>query len=141
MRTITARPATAARIAADQRQAVGDLQIAEIAGTDPAAGLEASASLDEYTSAMVSANQDLQKLYAAVGYLRAIDGEKHKVYVTEEGISLPRGDDDESLAAVASGARMVIDIIKTGGASAPIDLGLGARAGRGNAGRGAAISR
>jgi VWFA-related protein len=140
VRTVTtARVANGDRIGNDQRQAIGDLQASEIATTDPATSADASASLDAYAGAMVSANQDLQRLYAGIGYLRAIDGEKHLVYFTENGISLPRGDDDEGLAAIASDARVVLDPVKTGGVEARVDLGLSAPAGRGNAPMGARI--
>ena len=53
--------------------------------------------------------QDLGNCYAGVEYLRHIEGEKHLVFVTEKGMSLPRSTDDESLARAANDARVAID--------------------------------
>ncbi len=59
--------------------------------------------------------QDLGNCYAAIEYLRHIEGEKHLVFVTEKGMALPRMNDDESLARMANDARVAIDVIQTGG--------------------------
>ena len=59
--------------------------------------------------------QDLTKLYQGIEYFRHLDGEKHLVYVTERGMSLPRLEDHTSVAAMANDARVVIDTIQTGG--------------------------
>lgn len=141
--TVTAQAANAARIAGDQRQTTDALQTADIINTaslDPThdaathademstAGL-AGMSLDEYASLSVSSNQDLQKLYAAINYLRYLDGEKHVIYLTENGIALPRQDDDDSLAELANDARVSVDVIKTGGVAAMGRAGRGVMAG------------
>jgi VWFA-related protein len=59
--------------------------------------------------------QDLGNCYAGVEYLRHFEGEKHLVFVTEKGMSLPRFNDDEQLARAANDARVSIDVIQTGG--------------------------
>jgi hypothetical protein len=58
---------------------------------------------------------DVGNLYAGIEYLRHIDGEKHLVFVTPNGISLPRVENTQSIAAVASDARVVLDVLYTGG--------------------------
>ena len=58
---------------------------------------------------------DLGNVYGGIEYLRYIEGEKHLVYLTEDGLFVPRVENDRNLADVASDARVVIDIIKTGG--------------------------
>ncbi len=59
--------------------------------------------------------QDLGRLYAGIDYMRFIDGEKHLLFVTERGLTLPRVDSDLSLAAAANTARVTINVIQTGG--------------------------
>ena len=54
-------------------------------------------------------------IYRGVQYMRSLDGEKHLLYVSPHGVFLPRADDDHSLAAVASDARVTLDIVHTGG--------------------------
>ncbi|MBE3072778.1 MAG: VWA domain-containing protein, partial [Acidobacteria bacterium] len=71
--------------------------------------------LDEFVSATARTLQDLGNLYAGIAYLRNFDGEKHLVYVTERGLTLPRVEEDELLAAAANDARVAIDTIETGG--------------------------
>ncbi len=68
-----------------------------------------------YVSNYVATMQDLQNLYAGIQYMRYLEGEKHLVFVCEQGLFLPRVEDDHSLAAVANDARVVIDTIQTGG--------------------------
>jgi VWFA-related protein len=58
---------------------------------------------------------DLGNVYGGIEYLRYIEGEKHLVFLTENGLFVPRVENDRNLADVASDARVVIDIIKTGG--------------------------
>jgi len=50
-----------------------------------------------------TAREDLERLHGAVAYLRYLEGEKHLVFVTEEGIYLGR-DQWDRLAAAASDA-------------------------------------
>lgn len=117
----------AKRLSDDQRRTSEELQRAEIlagrtgefAGLpDPAATATAErmdVSFDEYVATQAELTHDVSNLYAGISYLRYLDGEKHMVFVTPRGVALPRQEDDKSLAAVASDARVALDIIYTGG--------------------------
>ena len=59
--------------------------------------------------------QDLGSIYTGIEYLRFIEGEKRLLYVSTDGLFLPRAEDDLSLAAVANDARVAIDTVQTGG--------------------------
>jgi VWFA-related protein len=78
-------------------------------------GMFADLSLEDFVSSTARTLQDLGNLYAAINYLRNFEGEKHVVYFTEKGLTLPRLEEDEILAATANDARVVIDTIETGG--------------------------
>ena len=73
---------------------------------------------DEYVEKSFDTNQDLGNLYAGVRYLRYLDGEKHLVFLTRDGLFLPRLENANSLAALANDARVTIDILHTGGVAA-----------------------
>ena len=75
----------------------------------------ADLSLEDFVATTATTLQDLGNIYAAINYLRNFEGEKHIVYVTEKGLTLPRLEEDEILAATANDARVVIDTIETGG--------------------------
>lgn len=127
------RVTDAARIASDDRRTSDTLQRAEILRDRAAAAAalgqpvspfdklaieEADAlnvTLEEYISTNRQTMQDLGRLYAGIDYMRYIDGEKHLVFVTERGLTLPRLEDDLSVAAAANNARVAIDVIQTGG--------------------------
>lgn len=97
------------RIAAARRLADGFERGAEQAVS---AGIEA---FDSYVSSALATRQDLGSIYTGIEYLRFIGGEKRLIYVSTDGLFLPSVDDDLSLAAVASDARVAIDTIQTGG--------------------------
>ena len=62
------------------------------------------------------AYEDLLNLYMAVDYLRFVEGEKHIIFVTEQGmVGLGRSENSNSLAALAADARVAIHTIQTGG--------------------------
>ncbi|MGE5834528.1 MAG: VWA domain-containing protein [Acidobacteriota bacterium] len=127
------RVTDAARIASDDRRTTDLLQRAEILRERVAAAAAlgqpvspfdklaieeadlAGVTLEEYVSSNRQTMQDLGRLYAGIDFLRYIDGEKHLVFVTERGLTLPRLEDDLSVAAAANNARVAIDIIQTGG--------------------------
>ena len=75
-------------------------------------GIEA---FDSYVSSALATRQDLGSIYTGIEYLRFIDGEKRLIYISTDGLFLPSVEDDLSLAAVGSDARVAIDIIQTGG--------------------------
>jgi len=106
----------------DSRQAVDGLTRMELdtAGTMSALDqLQVDAltdlSFDDYVSSNAQTMQDLQNIYTAVEYLRYMDGEKHLLLFTENGLFLPRLENDKSLAAMANDARVTIDTFQTGG--------------------------
>jgi VWFA-related protein len=114
-------------IASDQRRTADELQRAELLRNRPpeAPGLPDSAatttaealdvSFDDYIAGQVELMHDLGNLYAGIEYMRHLDGEKHLAFVTPRGLSMPRAENDRSVAAVASDARVAIDIVYTGG--------------------------
>jgi len=75
----------------------------------------ADLSLEEFISSTAQTLQDLGNIYAGIAYLRNFEGEKHIVFFTERGLTLPRLEEDELLAAAANDARVAIDTIETGG--------------------------
>jgi len=118
------RATDAARIEQDMRD-IGNL-LNPIGISQPVSGLAPSApadlqSLDAYMEGNVKTLQDLGGLFAGIEYLRYLDGEKHLVYVTEFGLQMPSGDYDVSLANVAADARVVVDVIHTGGITSSFD--------------------
>ena len=115
-----ARATDAARIEQEMRD-VGNL-LQPVGVSMPVSGMAAGspadlASLDEYMEGSLKTLQDLGGLLAGIEYLRYLDGEKHLVYVSEGGLRLPRRKYDESIAAIASDARVAVNVIHTGGTS------------------------
>jgi VWFA-related protein len=72
-------------------------------------------SFDEFVAESRQTMQDVDNIYTGIEYLRHIEGEKHLIFVTEQGINQLYADDDRSLTAVASDARVAIHTIQTGG--------------------------
>jgi len=62
--------------------------------------------------------QDVGNLYVGIDFLRFIEGEKHLIFVTEQGFMLPRTEYERDLGSLASDARVAIDTIQTGGVAA-----------------------
>ncbi|MBZ5499875.1 MAG: VWA domain-containing protein [Acidobacteriia bacterium] len=71
----------------------------------------------EYAANFGSTMDDLQNIYTAIDYLRYMDGEKHLVFFTPNGIFLPRAEYDDNIVAFANDARVAIDTFQTGGLS------------------------
>jgi VWFA-related protein len=123
------------QLARDVRQTADALQLAEARagrenvltdlGESAAAGRAFDMTFDEYIADQIELNQDLGNLYAGIDYLRHIDGEKHLVFLTPRGVLMPRVENDRSLGAAAADARVVMDVIFTGGTlgSAPPRMG------------------
>ena len=92
------------------------------------AGLNA-VSFDEYIEKTADTTADLGRLYGGIRYLRYLDGEKHLVFLTPNGLFLPRLENSNSIAALANDARVSIDIIHTygmaGGSAPPVRLPSG----------------
>jgi VWFA-related protein len=70
---------------------------------------------DEYAASAAGTNQDVQNIFTAIEYLRYMDGEKHLMFFTENGLFLPRVQYDKDIANVASDARVAFDAFQTGG--------------------------
>jgi VWFA-related protein len=110
-RALAGRGSEIARLADQRRTTIDDLM-----SGDAAAELAAmDMGLDEYAATTLKAAQETSSLYAAIRYLKHFDGDKHVIFVNEGGIFLPRLEDDRSLAAFASDARVTINTIRTGG--------------------------
>jgi VWFA-related protein len=115
-----------AQIREDVRRDADNLQRAEtIAGRT--SGLTSIAentdfievSFDQYVFESSQTGSDLSSIYSGIEYLRHLQGEKHLLFVSERGLYLPRTENDYSIAAVASDARVVMDTIHTGGLANP----------------------
>lgn len=133
-RTLPPTPATDAQ-RAEARAAGNEIQRHEIVTARPVSeslpnplpdpGAELTANLagmayDEYVVKTAETFQDLGSLYAAIDYLRFLDGEKHVVLLSERGLYLPGLSGNSRLAAVASDARIALNVVQTGGvAGAP----------------------
>ncbi|MBE3133221.1 MAG: VWA domain-containing protein [Acidobacteria bacterium] len=136
VRKLPPAPVTAAaRLAEDARRDTDDLQRAEIASShgelksvfDETTLRDAErfdVTLEQYVSGNIRAAQDLTNIYTGIEYMRYLQGEKHLIFVTEEGVMLPRLEDDFSIAAMANDARVVLDTIQTGGIPGPPPPGV-----------------
>ncbi len=106
-------------VAAREKQTLGDT-------FDLMAGELVGLPFDAFVSASAQAMHDMGNLYTGIEYLRYLEGEKHILFVTEQGFYAPRLEADASLAARANHARVVIDTIQTGGIDgglSPLDAG------------------
>jgi VWFA-related protein len=70
---------------------------------------------EEFLSQTAQTMQDQANLFAGIEYLKHLDGEKHLLMVTEQGLNMTRWEYDRDLARAASDARVVMDVIRTGG--------------------------
>lgn len=113
----------AGRLAQDSRQVTDALQRIDansLSGIEnPLDSVQANGMSDlpfeEFVSTSASTMQDLQNLYTAIEYMRYIEGEKHLLFFTEQGLFLPRLENDKSLAAMANDARVAVDTFQVGG--------------------------
>jgi VWFA-related protein len=72
-------------------------------------------SLDTFMASSATSLQDLDNVMALMEYLRRFDGEKHVLFVTEQGFLWPSEENDEAVAASANDARVSIHTLQTGG--------------------------
>ncbi|MFB3905986.1 MAG: VWA domain-containing protein [Acidobacteriota bacterium] len=70
---------------------------------------------EDYIALRGSTSQDVQNIFAAIEYLRYLEGEKHLLFLTEHGLVLPHLEGDGSIARVASDAGVRIHCLQTGG--------------------------
>jgi VWFA-related protein len=78
----------------------------------------ATLGLDNFMEITARSLQDLGNCYAAIEYMRHLEGDKHLIFVTEKGLNLPSLDDDMDLARAANDARVAIDTFQVGGLEA-----------------------
>ncbi len=72
-------------------------------------------SLDQFVASTATTLQDQGNLMALLEYLRRFDGQKHVLFVTENGLRWPSDAGDQALATVANDARAAIHSLETGG--------------------------
>jgi VWFA-related protein len=72
---------------------------------------------DAFIPRAADAIQDAQNIYTCIEYLRYMEGEKHLLFFTGNGMLFPEGDSDidKGIAGVANDARVAIDTFQTGG--------------------------
>jgi len=87
--------------------------------SDIAAMTPFALSTDDYIGAGKRMLVEMDRLAASIDYLRFVEGEKHLLYITEQGMYLPRVEADLSIAAAANQARVTLNVIQTGGQMTP----------------------
>jgi VWFA-related protein len=119
---------SAGRLARDLRQTADDLLNQQIASERPAdsqlkalPGAEEAAewtgvTFDEFAQQAVETWHNLGMVYAAIDYVRHLEGEKHLVMFTSQGLNLYRKEDSIAVATLASDARVALHTVQTGGA-------------------------
>jgi VWFA-related protein len=98
---------------------------------DTVAGETANAldlSFDDYVERQTEQFQDLAALFSGIDYLRRMEGEKHVTFLTPKGLLLPRAENDRTLGAIAADARVVLNIVHTGGVVGAPPVRIGQRA-------------
>ena len=75
----------------------------------------AGMSLDQIVASAATTLQCQGNLMALLEYLRRFDGQKHVLFVTENGLRWPGDESDRALATVANDARASIHALETGG--------------------------
>jgi VWFA-related protein len=119
------------------RKALNDERVAAGGSSLPDLSAEITAGMndmtfDEYVQRAAGSLHDLSNFYAAIDYLRYLEGEKHLVVLTEQGLMLPRRENVVSVARLAADARIAMDIVHTGGTvGAPPPVFIGGRGGGG----------
>lgn len=80
--------------------------------------LRASGGIDAGEGGFIyfgAARQDLERLHATIEYIRPLAGEKHILFLTENGFVGPERDHIDRLSRLAADARISISPIHTGG--------------------------
>jgi VWFA-related protein len=72
-------------------------------------------TLDRFMGLRTAGEMDEEALMAAIEYMRHIDGEKHIIFLNDQGVALARADHEQGLAARASDARVRLHAVQTGG--------------------------
>ena len=79
------------------------------------AELSGASSSAAYASRRITVSQDKDKLLNGISEMRYFDGEKHIVFLAEQGIRFETREEDQIVARAASDARIVLNTIVTGG--------------------------
>jgi len=79
---------------------------------------------DEWAPLNSGSNHDTQNIFTCLEYLRYMEGEKHLLFFTEQGLFVPYGnmDHDFAIGKIANDARVAIDTFHTGGIY--LDMGI-----------------
>jgi len=79
---------------------------------------------DEFAPQAAGSFQDLQNLYNCIEYLRYMDGDKHLILFTGEGLLFTNGNAayDNGIMAIANDARVSINAFQTGGTFADPEI-------------------
>ncbi len=72
-------------------------------------------SFDEYMAETAEGEMDKERLLAAIEYMRYMEGEKHLIFLNDQGFPMARLEHAQGLDAIASDARVRIHSIQTGG--------------------------
>ena len=85
------------------------------------AGMITEMSFDEFASASAATSQDMQNLFTCIEYMRYMEGEKHLLFFTQDGLFFPKGRTEgySGVAQVANDARVALDTFQTGGLYTP----------------------
>jgi VWFA-related protein len=96
-----------------------------LADTAPAnrAALAGSDSSASYLQLRYNVSQDRDKLLNGISEMRYFDGEKHLVFLSEQGLSLETREEDVIIARAASDARIALHTIVSGGIPGPTMVG------------------
>jgi VWFA-related protein len=83
-----------------------------------------SLPFDEFAHRSAGSFQDMQNLFTCIEYLRYIEGEKHLIFFSGDGLSFPNGDVEyeKGVVTVANDARVEINVIQTGGTFADPEI-------------------
>jgi VWFA-related protein len=68
-------------------------------------------SFDAFVAETGQTLRDVGNLYAAIAYMRQLEGEKHLIFMTPGVLSMPRVEDYTDIARVAADARVALDVI------------------------------
>lgn len=79
---------------------------------------------DQFAPLAGGSFQDLQNLFTCIEYLRYMEGEKHLIFFSGDGLLFPNGnvDYDRGVISMANDARVAIDAFQTGGSFADPEI-------------------
>jgi len=83
-----------------------------------------SLPFDEYAPKVATSFQDLQNLYTCIEYLRYMEGEKHLIFFSGDGLLFSNGNEmnEQGIVSMANDARVTIQAFQTGGTFADPEI-------------------